>query len=210
MFKASIFIRKFAAKDKRARAAKTKPFENRADILYIEDRYPSVMRKNKGLAARLGEANARRRQFFKYRRDHCERLSTVTPESGLTSVPKPQIGSKISKAGPIKSGLTTDTQPSLFTETQATAFMADETAQARMLDMYESTRALSVTSFATSVAEISDEELPFPPVPVEAEAGSPFLCPYCFTVLQLKHQGLEHQWRSVRLCMYCQGSTDRI
>lgn len=201
LFKASIFIRKFATTDKHTRAAKTKPFDNRADVLYVKDRYPSVTRKNPALAARLGEANARRRQYFKYRRDHSERLSTVTAEVGLTSILKQQPGGNIPKAGPAKSILTADTKPSLFAETKATTFIADAAAQAEMLEIYEPTPAVSVVSFATSVAETSDEKLPFPPAPAEAETGSPFLCPYCLTVLHLKRQGLEHQWRFVKLCL---------
>ena len=46
LFKASAFIRKFAPKDKRQRASNTKPFDNRADAMYINDRYPLVAEKN--------------------------------------------------------------------------------------------------------------------------------------------------------------------
>lgn len=62
LFKTSMFIRKFAPQDKRTRAAKTEPFDKRADVLYVKDRYPAIMRKNAALVGRLGEANARRRQ----------------------------------------------------------------------------------------------------------------------------------------------------
>ena len=212
LFKASIFIRKFAPKDQRIRAAKTEPFDNRADVLYIKDRFPAVMRKNVALAARLGEANARRRQYFKYRRDHCERLSTVTVEGSMTSLPRQELGSNNSKAEFVESTSTTNIRTSIFAETKATMFVADAAAQAHMLESYESepAPAVSVVSFATSVAEISDEESSFPAVPIEAESGSPFLCPYCLTVLQFKVQGLEHQWRSVRLCLCRRGSTDYL
>lgn len=50
-------------------------------------------------------------------------------------------------------------------------------------------------SSATSLIETSDEELPFPPVPVESQTGSPFECPYCLTSQQLKSQDLEREWR---------------
>ena len=97
--------------------------------------------------------------------------------------------------------LTAETRPSLFAETKATMFMADAAEQARIFDLYETPPAASVVSFATSIANTSDEELPFPPVPLEAETGSPFLCPYCLKVLQFKHEGSEHRWRFVRFSL---------
>ena len=85
LFKASIFIRKFASQDKRLRAAKAALFGNCADIMYIKDRYP-LLNKNATLVARLGEANARRRQYFLYRRELDERLSKVATENDLDDV----------------------------------------------------------------------------------------------------------------------------
>ena len=41
LFKASIFFRTNQTRDRRLRAAKMKPFDNRADIMYLNDRYPS-------------------------------------------------------------------------------------------------------------------------------------------------------------------------
>jgi hypothetical protein len=101
------------------------------------------------------------------------------------------------QAGPAKSVLTAETPPTLFAQTEATAFEADAAAQAqlKMLEIQQTPIAMSVMSFATSIAETSDEELPLPPVPDEAVTGSAFLCPYCLTFQQLKPVGLEHQWR---------------
>jgi hypothetical protein len=199
LFKASIFIRKFAPKDKRLRTAGTKPFDNRADVMYVNDRYPLLTDKNAPLAARLGEANSRRRQYFKYRRDHNERLSTVVAKDNARGSDT-MLKSKaiVQNTGPAKSVLTTETKPTLFAETEATAFAADAAAQAQMLEVPGAPAAMSVTSFATSVAEPSDDELPFPPVPAEAEAGSPFLCPYCLTFQQLGLRGSEREWRFER------------
>ncbi|MCJ1369865.1 hypothetical protein MMC20_001077 [Loxospora ochrophaea] len=194
LFKASIFIRKFAPKERRLRAAETKPFDNRADIMYVNDRYPLLTDKNAALVARLGEANARRRQYFKYRRDHNERLSMVAAEGDLDTK-KGQLELNVKRAGLAKTVLTVETKPSLFAETEATAFVVDKAAQAQTLELPSAPQAMSIVSFATSVAENSDEELPFPPLPAEAEDGSPFLCPYCLQYQQVKHEGSEHRWR---------------
>lgn len=73
--------------------------------------------------------------------------------------------------------LTADARTSLLAETKATIFMADAAEQARTPDLYETPPAASVVSFATYVADISDEELPFPPMPLDAETNSPFFMP---------------------------------
>ena len=207
LFKASIFIRKFASKDKRLRAAETKPFDSRADIMYIINRYP-LLKQNETLATRLGEANARRRQYFNYRRDHDERLSTVTTKGDSVNVGA-QAQPNVGIAAPAKTVPTAETKPSLLADTEATAFMADEAAPDRMLETPGVPEAMSAVSFATSVAETSDEELAFPSVPVEAETGSPFLCPYCFRYQQLSREDLEYQWRCEEMDLLL-GLTDSL
>ena len=204
LFKASIFIRKFSSENKRLRAAETRSFDNRADAMYIKDRYP-LLNKTPTLVARLGEANARRRQYFKYSRDHNERLSTVTTDGNSDNVTA-QAHPVVTIPRPAKTVLTAQTKPSLLAQTEATALMA-ETAEARMLRKFEALEAKSQVSFATFVAETSDEELPFPPVPAEACNGSPFLCPYCFQPQQFKRGDLQNQWRCAKLS-FLQGLTD--
>ena len=196
LFKASIFIRTNETRDKRLRAERMKPFDNRADIMYVNDRYPSL-NQNATLVGRLGEANARRRQYFKYRRDHDERLSTVAVKDNSVNV-KTQRYPEAGVPAPDKTVSTVETKPSLLADTEATTFIADEAAQIEMLRMLEAPKAISAVSFATSIADISDEGFSFPSVPVEAENGTPFLCPYCFRFQKLKREGLEHHWRYER------------
>ena len=112
---------------------------------------------------------------------------------------KGQLELNVKRAGLAKTVLTVETKPSLFAETEATAFVVDKAAQAQTLELPSAPQAMSIVSFATSVAENSDEELPFPPLPAEAEDGSPFLCPYCLQYQQVKHEGSEHRWRYERL-----------
>lgn len=170
--------------------------------MYVVDRYPLLRDKNAALAARLGEANARRRQYFKYRRDRNQHLSTVTVQgdshdSGAVSKEQSEVATGENRS---KSAITQTIRPSVFAETKATEFLAGA-AQAQILEIQEGPPAMSAVSFLTSIAESSDEKLPFPPVPEEARTGSPFLCPYCLTYLQLKRQRLESQWKyEARIC----------
>ena len=196
LFKASIFIRTNTTRDKRLRAESMKPFDNRADVMYVNDRYPSLS-QNATLVGRLGEANARRRQYFKYLRDHDERLSTVAVKDNSVNV-KTQLYPEASIPAPDKTVSTVGTKPSLLADTEATAFVADEAGQIEMLRILEAPKAMSAVSFATSIADISDEGFSFPPVPVEAKNGTPFLCPYCFRFQRLKREGLENHWRYER------------
>ena len=164
--------------------------------MYVHDRYPSL-NQNMTLVGRLGEANARRRQYFKYRRDHDERLSTVAVKDNSVNIktqryPEPEV------PAPDKTVSTVETKPSLLADTEATAFVADEAAQIETLSILEAPKAMSAVSYATSIAETSDEDLSFPPVPVEAQSGTPFLCPYCFQFQQMKREGLERHWRYER------------
>jgi hypothetical protein len=77
--KTTIFIPK-SLDVKRQRASKTTPIDNRMDIAYIKDRFPLMADKNEALVTRLGEANARRRLYFKYCREHHDQSSGLDKE----------------------------------------------------------------------------------------------------------------------------------
>ncbi|KAF2396578.1 hypothetical protein EJ06DRAFT_225929, partial [Trichodelitschia bisporula] len=75
LFKITQFIPNSTSWDRRARAATITPSDSTADIILVQDRFPSLAKAHPALAIRIGEANARRRQYFRYRRSHHERLS---------------------------------------------------------------------------------------------------------------------------------------
>ncbi|KAL9633499.1 MAG: hypothetical protein Q9164_004665, partial [Protoblastenia rupestris] len=194
LFKTSIFIRQYSSRDKRRRAAETQPFDNRADIMHIKDRFPLLAEKNATLAERLGEANARRRQYFKYRRNHNERLSMGPAKANVSEeAAKPDaIGPKNE---PTKTLTTSQVTPTILAETEATKLMAKEAEQARKLELPEVARPKSILSFATSIANAEDNDFQFPRMPAEAGSGLSFICPFCFEPQHFKRQGLENQWR---------------
>lgn len=194
LFRTSIFIRKFASKDQRERASKTKPFDSQADTMYVTDRYPLLLQKDPALLSRLGEANARRRQYFKYRRDHNDRLSTVAVTGRIETADKAP-DSSIRKIEAAQKPRTEITDSSLIADTEATAFIIDESGRARAMGAAQAVDAMSAVSFATSIADTTDEELPFPTIPDDATIGSPFLCPYCLKFQQLAQGAMEAQWR---------------
>ena len=188
LFRTSIFIRKLAPKDKRQRASGTKGFDNLADVMYVQDKYPLVASTNAALAARLGEANARRRQYLKCCRDHNDRLSgqgTASLVNDNAQEQAPQIHSAPQLAEPggevTKSVLSGQTKASLLAETKATEFIPQQLEDTGLFAHLDTQSTRSVISFATTVADTSEDSLAFPPLPSEAEHNDTFLCPYCFT-----------------------------
>ncbi|KAK5999133.1 Serine/threonine-protein kinase TNNI3K [Cladobotryum mycophilum] len=199
LFRASIFIRKFAPKDKHQRASRVSAFDNRADIMYIKDRYPLVIKKNEALLMKLGEANARRRRYFTYRQSHNERLSRPDVEEGelnLSLNPEPSTNkpSELVAHEAEKSVLSGHTKPSRLAETEATKFINPHDHN-QLSTFLNPEPAMSVVSFATSIVESSDASLSFPPMPAEAENNRAILCPYCYTVIDLKARNREKQWK---------------
>lgn len=205
LFRTSMFIRKHAQKDKRQRASATRPFDNRADVMYIKDRYPLVTAGNESLLARLGEANARRRQYFKYCRDHNDRLSRSPREEGDAGwhgyQASPATRPVELKIAPTRSVLSGQTKPSILADTEATEFIGDHLGNTQLVfNPADVQSSRSVVSFATTVAGTPEDNLAFPDLPVEAENNPTFLCPYCFTVVALKGKDRTQQWRSVDPC----------
>lgn len=163
--------------------------------MYINYRYPSLKVNNPSLATRLGDANARRRQYLKSLRDHNERLPTVAAESDFYEPDTDVKEQSEVNTEDTNSVLTALAKPALFAEREGTASKADAAAPAPMHEMYEKAAAMSAGSFTKSYASTSDEELSFPPIPAEAQTGSPILCPNCLTSLQLKGESLESEWK---------------
>ncbi|MCJ1428159.1 hypothetical protein MMC29_006067 [Sticta canariensis] len=191
LFKASIFVRKLGveAKGKYVRALVTETPENRADIRYINYRYPSLKLKNPQLATRLGDANARRRQYLKSLRNHNERLSTAAAEGDSHET------DTAFKKQPELIVQKTLTNPALF-KRERTESRANADAPAPMHKISRRAPAMSAMSLTRSYTSASDEELHFPPMPAETHTNSPILCPYCLTSLQLKDESSESQWKA--------------
>ncbi|WKT46770.1 hypothetical protein QSH57_011644 [Fusarium oxysporum f. sp. vasinfectum] len=112
----------------------------------------------KPIAERLGKAISRRRQYFKYRELHHEKLA-----SGLELDEKDQMQSTVASSLPKK--LNISEHISLEEEVDD----ASDTAR-------------SQTSWATSAANPDGRKIPA--LPAEAENG-PFECPFCFMMVSI-------------------------
>ncbi|KAF5978676.1 zinc finger transcription factor ace1 [Fusarium coicis] len=112
----------------------------------------------KPIAERLGKAISRRRQYFKYRELHHEKLA-----SGLELDGKDQIQSTVASSLPKKLNVN---EPISLKED-----LDDESDTGR-----------SQTSWATSAA--NPERRKIPALPAEAENG-PFECPFCFVMVSV-------------------------
>ncbi|KAK3319067.1 hypothetical protein B0H66DRAFT_255789 [Apodospora peruviana] len=127
------------------------------DIQHVKAKFGQV---EDMLAKRLGKAISRRRQYFKYRQSHHQKLC-----DGLQvehDLPKDTVST-------VASSIPEGTKEPSFNPTLAAM---DEDAI--------SDSGASHTSFASSIAE--SETLKVPPLPREAEKG-PFECPFCFMII---------------------------
>jgi hypothetical protein len=210
LFRTSIFIRNHTSQGNLQHGWRTRSFDSRADVMYVRDRYPLVAFKHPSLAVRLGEANARRRQQFKYCRDYKNLFSEEdTTTSGSDAKASEQDQAPLdhqshqlaswSEAGPARAIPSAATKPSIPAETEATEFIVQPFEDRELSEHPDADPAWSVVSFATTVGSTTDDGLAFPPLPSEAEQNTTFLCPYCFTVIELKGRDKTHQWRFVHI-----------
>lgn len=80
LFRIGILVRKATGRDRFDRALQQPKLEFPAeyDISYVKQKYPKLSSKDKSwLASRLGIANAKRRHFIQYSRDHQARLNSI-------------------------------------------------------------------------------------------------------------------------------------
>lgn len=142
----------------------------------------------------LGKANARRRDYLKYREKHRGKLARVR---SADAVPDEAIGGIEERLGPAKSsadGLSVFEQSATFSiapassmnDTKATTFIAPSLATVDLEDWNitdtRSEDGRSETSYATSTGETGSNALSVPPPPVALDAESPFECPYCYMI----------------------------
>lgn len=135
------------------------------DIQHVEGKFRHI---DQALAKRLGKAISRRRQYFKYRESHHQKLS-----EGVLSTGHPVV----SGGGPPKD--TVSTVASSIPE-EIKGFSFDPARLAAVDEDAVSDAGVSQTSFASSTAEA--ETLKVPQLPKEADKG-PFECPFCFMMI---------------------------
>ncbi|KAI9887960.1 MAG: hypothetical protein M1823_000217 [Watsoniomyces obsoletus] len=193
----SISIRRYATRDDYQRSASFDPIDPSFDINHVSQKYQYTRQKTPWLVARLGKANARRRQFLKYRENHRRKLAQELesrPEGAQgtreilqaqeETIPRDvQLGNDGSRSHAASSN-----PSNALTQTTATTFV---TQPHEDIDQ-TSDPGRSETSYATSVEQDDQGNLSVPPPPKESEDEQPFECPYCFTIQTIKS---DHAWK---------------
>ncbi|KAJ8129795.1 hypothetical protein O1611_g3836 [Lasiodiplodia mahajangana] len=136
--------------------AKVRYFEAN-DKAHVEAKFP---RASQTLVIRLGQALSQRRQYFRYRESHHEKLARGLFDSGRS-----EAGAQSTVASSIPRGMRVPGTTPVFGE-------LDEDER--------SDTGFSQTSFATTAPD--SERLRIPPLPKKSNDG-PFECPFCFMLI---------------------------
>ncbi|KAI0453848.1 hypothetical protein F5B21DRAFT_478084 [Xylaria acuta] len=144
------------------------------DKAHVEAKFP---RASQTLVIRLGQALSQRRQYFRYRESHHEKLARGLFDSGRS-----EAGAQSTVASSIPLAMRVRGAVSGFGE-------LDEDER--------SDTGFSQTSFATTAPE--SNRLGIPPLPKRAYDG-PFECPFCFMLILVSstHQWKKHVLRDLR------------
>ena len=198
LFKASIYIQKQAPQDKYIRSVKTEPFTAHYDISHLQEKYSFLAASNNLLLQRLGKANARRREYFAYRREHHAKIAknseTTSFQATEHQIRRPNAEDTDQRnVTPLKQVHDARIEGSVetFDQTEATTFV--EERKPGLMESFPS--APSVISFATSLGENIAGQFPTPPA--GALAGQVFLCPYCFKLQQFHRSSTEKHWKYI-------------
>lgn len=184
----SVHIRRAAKMDRYTRSDAQSSLDPRYDIDYVRQKFPHAAKKP-WLVERLGKAITRRRQYFLYRRHHREKLARDAKAKALSE--RATTADRLDEPGNDQSAEPLD--PTITSEslTEATPLSPLESARARSPSEDDDVTEPSYVSSSPSANAPS-----IPPPPASAVIGTPFECPYCFEIVQLKSVD---SWRSVSL-----------
>ena len=196
LLKLSILIRNPVPRDRYSKSSQLDSYDDSYDILHARAKFPHTCDQAPWLADRLGKANTRRRQYFRYCQLHRERLSkesedTVPREDTLGPVPVLEHHAQDELKSRIESHRPSTKLSSKPAQTEATEFIGKDEVEVEK-DV-EDTQ--SIISFATSVVEETEEDLRLPLAPEASSNRLPFECPYCYTIQVCKRPS---HWRCVR------------
>lgn len=193
LYKFSIAIRSPAQRDRLQKCASIDVSHYEFfDIQHTSNKFPGV---EQHLIDRLGKANTRRRQLLIYHKRHHDKLTRYI------DLPVDSQGDRQAKLDPAKKGENVTTEdptlqnqdanpnpdiiaPTVNTQTTVSTFVQ---STARGIGAGSDT-GRSQTSYATSAAtEDPRHKLRVPPPPKAGSAldGTPFECPYCFSIVSM-------------------------
>ncbi|RYP83569.1 hypothetical protein DL769_001323 [Monosporascus sp. CRB-8-3] len=130
------------------------------DVQHVQDKFP---RLNPRISERLGKAISWRRQYFKYRKEHHNRLFGGLDSDAVEGDEKPTVASSL------PDHLKEFTEGEKLVMHDLAALSDDQTET-------------SHTSYAPSA--VNSDQLRVPPMPMEHLNG-PFICPFCRLMLSI-------------------------
>ncbi|KAJ4351198.1 uncharacterized protein N0V89_006537 [Didymosphaeria variabile] len=171
LFRMSVVIRNPTPRGRYKSSRNQEPIDPAFDITHVRDKFPTLSDNYDDLLIRhLGKANTRRREYFRYRREHHLKLlhdqAQPMPESSEGNIAEPN---------------------ELASSFKATTFKGPDTME--LPDELEDRDfdVGSITSFATTAPGGSGNfrRIPDPPkrgIETDFHYGSYFECPYCYTI----------------------------
>jgi DNA-binding MarR family transcriptional regulator len=181
LFKISMILRNPTPIDRYAKAELIGTYSTESDIDYVRHKVPYLQRSGaEGLIERLGKANTRRREYLRYCEKHRKKLAYIAPTP--KSDPEHEDPLAIESDELPRSIFTMSSHIAPSSVTDASTYMENSVFQQAELEN-RNFETQSVTSYATSIEnEEAEVKLRVPAQPQESLDGSPFECPYCYTI----------------------------
>ncbi|KAL8931098.1 MAG: hypothetical protein Q9208_000201 [Pyrenodesmia sp. 3 TL-2023] len=181
LYQISIIVRKNPVPhDRLVKSAKIDTsFYEYWDVRHIEEKYSQA---NPKLCTRLGKANSRRRQYFKYREQHRQKLSVE--DGGLPPTHSKHSDAEIPRDTIVPEG----TKPPTTTieSTAASTFFVDPFQSQLNLEIVNQHSETGTQTTYESASSVVQEHLRIPDPPKPSPGMTEFECPYCYTIYRFR------------------------
>ena len=191
LLKLSHLIQKSSRRAKFSRSSNEDPCDPEPDILHIRQTFPSVCARTT-LLERLGKANAQRRQWFSYRRQHRTKLASALPDpeedvkERAVSLRHGQPNDEVASASsPVLSASGFDLASNLDELTTATSHYDEFSEPSEIRSNGDSIRSETIYSEGPAFDRNTEILLPEPPLNY---SEAPVECPFCFRIVLVEDQ----------------------
>ncbi|KAL1592701.1 hypothetical protein SLS60_011117 [Paraconiothyrium brasiliense] len=175
LFRMSVVIRNPTPRGRWRISKYQEPLDPSSDIRHVRDKFPTLSNHDDILATYFGKANTRRREYFRYRREH-------------------HLGLLHDQAQPLPESRDPNEIASSF---KATTFKGPDSKEPSEELEDREFDVGSMTSFATTAPGGSGNlrRIPDPPkssIETHFQYGSYFECPYCYTIQNVANR---REWK---------------
>ncbi|KAK0743628.1 hypothetical protein B0T18DRAFT_392370 [Schizothecium vesticola] len=165
LFRLSVSIRNPAPHDMFKRSMWTDTAEQAH--FYVEHVRERFRDADEDLTSRLGRANAHRRQYFRYREQHHEKLARGIDEAHLATA---------------DDAMTDTIASSIPQQMKIDGLTGEANQEPDVIDEDKASTGWTETTVASSLVAGDRDRPRIPPLPKDA-AGRPFECPYCYMMI---------------------------